>query len=238
MKTVLVTGASKGIGKTIAISLKNLGYNVVGIYNNSELEAKKIMSEYDIDMKKCDVKLDEDLKSVYDFIENKYKNLYAVINNAGVSCEKLLQDTLFFEIQNIISTNLVSVINSSKYAVKLMLKEKNGVIINISSIWGINGASFETVYSASKGGVITFTKALAKEIGPSGIRVNAISPGVIKTDMLNAYTKEDLDNLKYETPLNSLGTTDDILNAVEFLLSEKSSFITGENLVVDGGFNL
>ncbi len=238
MKTVLVTGASKGIGKTLIISLKNQGYNVVGTYNSSFEAAKELKEVYDIDMVKCDVTLDEDLKNVYDLIKNKYNNLYAVVNNAGISYEKLLQDTSFFDIQNIINTNLISIINSSKYATKLMLKEKNGVIINISSVWGINGASFETVYSASKGGVITFTKALAKEVGPSGIRVNSISPGVIKTDMLNAYSKEDLENLKYETPLNSLGKTNDIFNAVEFLLSEKSSFITGENLVVDGGFSL
>ncbi len=238
MKSVLITGASKGIGKTLAISLKNQGYNIIGTYNSSFEKAKELEENYSIEMIKCDVKNDEDLKNVYEVIESKYKNLYAVINNAGISYENLLQDTSFFDIQNIINTNLVSIINSSKYATKLMLKEKNGVIINMSSIWGINGASFETVYSASKGGVISFTKALAKEIGPSGIRVNAISPGVIKTDMLNAYTNEELLFLRNDTPLLKLGTTEDVLNAVEFLLNEKSKFITGENIVIDGGFSL
>ncbi len=238
MKTILVTGASRGIGKTIAISLKKNGYNIVGTYNNSFNDAEKLISVDNIDMQKCDVSKDEDLKDLYAYIQNKYTNLYAVINNAGISYENLLQDTSFFDIQNIINTNLVSVINSSKYATNLMLKNKDGVIINISSIWGVSGASFETVYSASKGGIIAFTKALAKELGPSKIRVNAISPGVIKTDMLNGYTDEDLLILKNDTPLVSLGETDDVFNAVEFLLNEKSKFITGQNFIIDGGFNL
>ncbi len=238
MKTILVTGASRGIGRDIAIHLKNIGYNVVGTFNNSQAVARNLTDNYGIDMKKCDVSKDEDIKDLYTYIKNKYINLYAVINNAGISYENLLQDTSYFDMQNIINTNLVSVINSSKYAVELMLENKNGVIINISSIWGVSGASFETVYSASKGGIIAFTKALAKEVGPSKIRVNTISPGVIKTDMLNSYTDEELSFLRNDTPLLSLGDTSDIKNAVEFLLDEKSKFITGQNLIIDGGFIL
>jgi 3-oxoacyl-[acyl-carrier protein] reductase len=138
--------------------------------------------------------------------------------------------------QEIIGTNLTGVFNCCRAALPNMIKNHTGVIINIASMWGEVGASCEVHYSAAKAGVIGLTKALAKEVGVSGIRVNAVSPGVIRTDMLNAFSENDLEELKNETPLMRLGTPEDIANAVEFLVSDRASFITGQVLSVNGGF--
>ncbi len=238
MKVVLVTGASRGIGNEIARQLAKEGYKVIATYNNNLEKIKELQNEINCDIIKCDVSDNEDVIRVFEYIKDNYNSLYALINNAGISYENLIQHTSFEKITEVINTNLISVINLSKKASEMMIKEKQGKIVNISSIWGINGASFETVYSASKGGIITFTKALAKELGPSLINVNCISPGVINTDMLSAYTKDDINTLIQDTPLFKLGESGDIARAVKFLISEDANFITGHNLVVDGGFSL
>ncbi len=233
MNTVLVTGASKGIGRQIALSLSNLGYNVIGTYNNT-----KPTEESEIIYKKCDVSDFLQVKELFEFIQTNFKHLDMLVCCAGVSWVGLLQDMTEQQISSLIGANLNGTIFACQQAAKIMVRQHKGAIVNISSIWGTNGASCEAVYSATKGGVNAFTKALAQELAPSGIRVNAVCPGVIKTDMLNCFSQQDLQGLADETPMGRLGTVRDIADAVLFLLSEKASFITGQILTVDGGFAL
>ena len=164
-----------------------------------------------------------------------FGRLDIVINNAGASLEKLVQDTSEEEYIKIMDTNVKGVFNITKACVPVMVHNKSGSIVNISSIWGVSGGAAESVYSASKSAVIGFTKALAKELGPSGIRVNCIAPGFILTDMTNKYTQQEKDAFALNTPLCRLGTVSDVAKAAVFLASEECSFITGQVLCVDGG---
>lgn len=234
MKTALVTGASKGIGRQIAITLAQNGYTVIGTYNSTLVED----AENNIIYKKCNVADYADVAALFAYIKDSYKTLDAVVNCAGVSWVGLLQDMKEEEIAKLVSTNLNGTIFVCQQAASVMVKQHSGSMVNISSIWGNNGASCEAVYSATKGGINAFTKALAQELAPSGIRVNAVCPGVIKTDMLNCFTEEDLQSLAEETPLGRLGTVQDVADMVDFILSEKASFITGQIITVDGGFAL
>lgn len=234
MKTALVTGASKGIGRQIALTLAQNGYTVIGTYNSTLRED----AENGIVYKKCNVADYADVADLFAYIKDGYKTLDAVVNCAGVSWVGLLQDMKEEEIAKLVSTNLSGTIFVCQQAALVMVKQHSGSMVNISSIWGNNGASCEAVYSATKGGINAFTKALAQELAPSGIRVNAVCPGVIKTDMLNCFTEEDLQSLADETPLGRLGTVQDVADMVEFILSEKASFITGQIITVDGGFAL
>ena len=234
MKTALVTGASKGIGRQIAITLAQNGYTVIGTYNSTLVED----AENNIIYNKCNVADYADVAALFEYIKDNHKTLDAVVNCAGVSWVGLLQDMTEEEIAKLVGINLNGTIFICQQAASLMVKQHSGNIVNISSIWGNNGASCEAVYSATKGGINAFSKALAQELAPSGIRVNAVCPGVIKTDMLNCFTEEDLQSLADETPLGRLGTVQDVADMVEFILSEKASFITGQIITVDGGFAL
>ena len=234
MKTALVTGASKGIGRQIALTLAQNGYTVIGTYNSTLVEE----AESSIIYKKCNVADYADVEALFAYIKDSYKTLDAVVNCAGVSWVGLLQDMKEEEIAKLVSTNLSGTIFVCQQAVSVMVKQHSGSMVNISSIWGNNGASCEAVYSATKGGINAFTKALAQELAPSGIRVNAVCPGVIKTDMLNCFTEEDLQSLAEETPLGRLGTVQDVANMVDFILSDRASFVTGQIITVDGGFAL
>lgn len=238
MKIVLVTGASRGIGKQIAITLSQSGYTVIGTYNNSAKDITYLSQQYGIDFVKCNVADYTNVKELFDHIVENYGRLDATVNCAGISYVGLLQDMTEEQIINLLSVNLNGTIYISQKSADIMVKQHSGNIVNISSVWGNNGASCEAVYSASKGGINAFTKALAQELAPSGIRVNAICPGVIKTDMLNCFSEEDMENLEQETPLGRIGTTEDIANMVDFILSEKASFVTGQIITVDGGFAL
>ncbi len=238
MKIVLVTGASRGIGRQIAITLSKNGYTVIGTYNNSNSDLSSMTEQYGINFIKCNVSVYEDVLKVFDYIINNYGKLDATINCAGVSYVGLLQDMTEQQIINLLSINLNGTIYVCQKSAEIMVRQHSGNIINISSIWGNNGASCEAVYSASKGGINAFTKALAQELAPSGIRVNAICPGVIKTDMLNCFSEEDIKNLEEETPLGRIGATEDVANMVDFILSDKASFVTGQIITVDGGFSL
>lgn len=238
MKTVLVTGASKGIGRQIAITLAEKGYTVVGTYNSTTAGLDLISNMHGIIYTKCNVADYSDVAALFAHIKDSFKTLDAVVNCAGVSWVGLLQDMNEEDIAKLVSVNLNGTIYVCQQAAEIMVKQYSGSIVNISSIWGNNGASCEAVYSATKGGINAFTKALAQELAPSGIRVNAVCPGVIKTDMLNCFTEEDLKSLADETPLGRLGTTQDVANMVEFVLSEKASFVTGQVITVDGGFAL
>ncbi|MBE6866946.1 MAG: glucose 1-dehydrogenase [Ruminococcaceae bacterium] len=239
MKTVLITGASGGIGAAIATELANSGYAVALTYNKNKEKADLLCSQLpDAQAFHCDISSFESVEKLYADVLSAYGRIDAVVNNAGTAFTGLVQDMTEAEILYLINTDLNGVIYSTKFAANNMVKNHSGVIVNISSIWGVVGASCEAVYSAAKGGVVTFTKAMAKEIGPSGVRVNCVSPGVIKTSMLDCYTDEDLQALADETPLGRIGLPEDVAKAVKFLISDDASFITGQNIVVDGGISL
>lgn len=243
MKTVLITGASRGIGREIAIKFASEGYNVVLNYNSSESKAKTIAKYIQGMGVKCllakaDVAVENEVIDMVNLALKQFGKIDVLVNNAGVSLSKLFQLTTTDEVARVFGVNTFGVINCSKAVVPSMVSEKAGKIINISSIWGKVGASMETIYSASKGAVIAFTMALAKELAPSNISVNCVCPGVIDTDMLLEYTEEDKTELKNQTPLNRLGTPQDVANAVYFLASDNATFITGQVITVDGGFAL
>jgi len=243
MKTVLITGASRGIGREIAIKFASEGYNVVLNYNTSESKAKTIAKYIEKMGVKCllvkaDVSVEAEVVDMVNIALNKFGKIDVLVNNAGVALSKLFQLTTTDEVARVFGVNTFGVINCSKAVVPSMVSEKSGKIINISSIWGKVGASMETIYSASKGAVIAFTMALAKELAPSNISVNCVCPGVIDTDMLLEYSEDDKKELKQQTPLNRLGTPQDVANAVYFLASDNATFITGQVITVDGGFAL
>jgi len=239
MKTALITGASGRIGAGIAKELAAMGYTLAITYNKNSAKAEELCRQLgNARAFQCDISSFASVEKLYTDVINAFGHIDLVVNNAGTAYTGLLQYMKEEEILHIINTDLNGVIYSTKFAADHMVKNHTGVIVNISSIWGVVGASCEAVYSAAKGGVVTFTKAMAKELGYSGIRVNCVSPGVIKTDMLDCYTEEDLQALAEETPLERIGTPADVAKAVAFLASDNSSFITGQNIVVDGGFIL
>ncbi|MBQ5327131.1 MAG: glucose 1-dehydrogenase [Oscillospiraceae bacterium] len=239
MKTVLITGASGGIGAAIAREMSRAGYNIALTYNKNKEKAENLCAEMgNAQAFHCDISSFESVEKLYSDVLSAFGRIDAVVNNAGTAFTGLVQDMTEAEILHLVNTDLNGVIYSTKFAANHMVKNHSGVIVNISSIWGVVGASCEAVYSAAKGGVVTFTKAMAKEIGPSGVRVNCVSPGVIKTAMLDRYTDEDLQALADETPLGRIGMPQDVAKAVKFLISDDAAFITGQNIVVDGGISL
>ncbi len=234
MKTAVVTGGTRGIGKSISEMLLRNGYRVFAVYCENDACAESFKNEQNNDFLnviKCDI---SDGKSVAE-IFSKIGGVDLLINNAGIADINLLTDLSDERIEKIISVNLTGAIFTTKAVLPHMVNKKCGNIINISSMWGEVGASCEAVYSAAKAGLIGFTKAMAKETGLSGIRVNCITAGVIMTEMNKNLDEETLNSLREETPLNKIGTPEDVANAVEYLISEKASFITGEVLKVNGG---
>ncbi|MGL5752700.1 MAG: elongation factor P 5-aminopentanone reductase [Paraclostridium sp.] len=240
-RTVLVTGASRGIGKAIATLFAQNEYNVLINYNNSEAEAIKLYNElksegYSVDTYKADVSKKEEVNMMINYCIGQFEKIDVLINNAGISRTNLFTDISYDEWDEVMNTNLNGVFYTTKKALQYMIPEMSGKIINISSIWGMVGGSYEVHYSASKAAVIGMTKALAKELGPSNIQVNAIAPGVIQTEMLNNLSDETLEMLREETPLMKLGTVEDIAHCALFLASDKSNFITGQVISPNGGF--
>ncbi len=241
MKTVLITGASRGIGEAIAKKL-NKSYNLVLTYNKNKDKALNLLGDLrkehpNVIAVKCDVKNEEDVNNLFDLAEKNFSHVDILINNAGISYFGLLQDMDFSSWNEIINTNLSSIFLTSKRAIPHMLSQKSGVIINMSSIWGNFGASFEVAYSASKGGINSFTKALSKELIPSNIRVNAISPGIVDTDMTKFdLSSDDKKALKEDLIEKRFAKSEEIANLVEFLISDKGSYITGSIFDINGGF--
>ncbi len=236
MKSVLITGASRGIGKALVYKFCNLRYRVFLNYNKSDDEAKKISEETGAILLKCDISKSDEVKKISSYIKENFGGVDVLINNAGVALpQKVLCDISEEEWDRVFNINVKGMFNVTKEILPFMINKKRGSIINITSMWGVTGGSCEVPYSASKAAVIGFTKALAKEVGPSGIRVNAIAPGVIKTDMNSGLTDEDFEALKEETPLEIIGNTEDVANAALFLAENSSSFITGEVINVNGG---
>lgn len=240
-RTVLVTGASRGIGKAIATLFAENNYNVLINYNKSEEEAMDLYNNlkskgYSVDVYKADVSKKEEVNMMINYCIGKFEKIDVLINNAGISKTNLFTDISYEEWDEVMATNLNGVFYTTKKALQYMIPEMSGKIINISSIWGMVGGSFEVHYSASKAAVIGMTKALAKELGPSNIQVNCIAPGVIQTDMLNNVSQETLEMLREETPLMKLGTPEDIAHTALFLASENANFITGQVISPNGGF--
>ncbi len=239
-KTALVTGGAKGIGESISAVLAEMGYNVAINYNSSKDKAEKLkekLSQFsDVEIFKADVSSSVEVKEMFSEINKRFGGIDVLINNAGIAEQALFTDITDEMWQKMIGVNLTGAFNCSREVLPYMINKKQGVIINIASMWGEVGASMEVHYSASKAGLIGLTKALAKEVGLSGVRVNAVSPGVVETDMMKAFADEDKQILKDETPLNALGAPTDIADAVAFLVSDKAKFITGQVLSVNGGF--
>jgi len=231
-RTAIVTGGARGIGEAITRKLHSLGYNVLVNYNTSEERATKLKEELGVEIYKADVSDYNQVKDMVDYCVENFGKIDLLVNNAGISSIKPFLDINEDEWDRLIAVNLKSVYNCSKNVLEYMLNRKEGCIINISSMWGLVGASCEVHYSTSKAGIIGFTKALAKEFGPSNIRVNCISPGVIASDMNNNV---DLDELIEETPLGIIGQGNDVAEMVAFLDSDKARFITGQNFAVNGG---
>ena len=232
-KVILITGASRGIGREIAklLSKNNI---IIANYNKSEEKAKTLKLENaNIDIYKADVSKREEVRNMIKYIIEKYGKIDVVINNAGIDQEKMFQDITDEDWHNIMENNLYSAFCVTQESLKNMLENESGCIINISSIYGISGGSCAVGYSAAKAGMDGFTKALAKELGPSNIRVNSIAPGCINTDM-NAYlTEADWDEIKEETPLGKIGEGIDIARCVDWLV--KDEFTTGQVISINGG---
>lgn len=243
MKTALITGASRGIGKATAELFADNGYAVIINYNKSEKEALNLVSE--IREKggtamavKADVSSETEVSEMMKKISENFSSVDVLINNAGISLQKMLTETTTEEWDNIFGITARGTFLVTKSVLPMMINKKSGSIINISSIWGNVGASCEVAYSSAKASLIGFTKALAKEVGPSGVRVNCLCPGVIDTDMNKMHSVETLACLCDETPLMRIGNPTEVAETILFLASEKSSFITGQVFSVDGGMTV
>lgn len=232
MKKVLITGGSGGIGAQCVRDFSKLGYDVYFIYNKNYDAAKKLSEETGACALKCDITSEREVNDIV----NKIGGTDVLVNNAGISEIKMFQDISESDWDRMFDVNIKGMFLVTKAVIKKMINEKFGRIINISSMWGEEGASCEVHYSASKAAVIGFTKALAKETAPSGITVNCVSPGVIMTDMNSHLSKEDREALCCETPVMRIGEPHEVSRAVTFLADEKSGFITGTVMQVNGGF--
>jgi len=237
LKTALVTGASRGIGRAIAKLLAQKGYRVIINYNNSETAAKEILAEIrnkglSAEIFKADISNRAEVEKMFEFAGG----VDLLVNNAGIAEQILFTDITEEKWRRIFDINVNGVFNCCQCALPYMIHKKCGKIINISSIWGICGASCEVHYSATKAAIIGFTKALAKELGPSGITVNCVAPGVIATEMNGMLSHETLDALREETPLEKIGAPEDIAQTVLFLAENSGDFITGQVISPNGGF--
>lgn len=241
MKTVLITGSSRGIGAAITRRLAE-SYKIVINYNNSKDEALALLSEIrkinpmSIAIK-ADVSKEAEVDYLFDTIEKNFGPVDILINNAGKSYVGLIQDMEFKKWQDLVNTNLNSVFLTCKRAIGPMVSKKNGVIINMSSIWGKEGAALEVSYSATKGAINSFTKALSKELAPSNIRVNAIAPGVVLTDMMKEdFSERELDLIREDIGMDRFADPKEIADLVAFLVSDEASYITGSIIDINGGF--
>lgn len=240
MSVVLVTGASRGIGAAIARAFACEGCDVAVNYHKNAENAESLCKELkEKGVRAISVQADVSdgahVSAMFETVRRELGDPDILVNNAGISMFGLLTDLSDEDWQRMLSTNLSSVFYCCKAALPAMIRAHRGVIVNIASMWGEVGASCEAAYSAAKAGVIGLTKALAKEVGPSGVRVNAVSPGVVMTDMMAGFSEQDIAALKEESPLMMTGAPADIADAVLYLASDKARFVTGQVLPVNGG---
>lgn len=236
MRTALVTGGATGIGMACAIELCTQGFEVIVSYNTSQNQALSLSSEYpQIHTIKADLTKRVEVEAMLSKLLDSYGKIDVLVNNAGIAQQKLFTDITEQDWDCMFDTNVKSMFLVTQGVLPKMIQNKYGKIVNISSMWGITGASCEVHYSASKSAVIGLTKALAKEVGLSGINVNCVAPGVIQTDMNKNLGCETLAVLKEETPLNRLGTPEQIASLVAFLVSDNAEFITGQIISANGG---
>ena len=241
MKTILITGASGGIGSEIAKKFAKSNNNIILVYNKNKKTVQNMKQTFKnchLEIFQCDLKNTEQVNAMVAKIIKNHKKIDCLINCAGISKYQQIQDTTDADYYEVFDTNLKSTIMLTSAVSKHMISEHYGKIVNISSMWGVVGASMESLYSASKGAINNLTRSLAKELGPSNINVNAICPGLIDTKMNKALSPETIIDLVDNTPLTRIGQPADIANAVEFLCSDKANFITGQILTIDGGFSL
>lgn len=238
-KIIIITGASRGIGKELAKELAKKGNTIIANYNKSEKQAKELKEELnknkiDIDIYKADISKREEAKALVEYTIKKYKKIDILINNAGISQIKEFTQITDKDWNKMINTNLNSVFYMTQETCPNMIHNKNGCIINISSIWGLVGSSCEVHYSVSKAGIDAMTKSLAKELGPSNIRVNSIAPGIINTEMNKTLNQEEIEQIKEEIPLEKIGNVKDIEKCVEWLIEDE--YTTGQIISINGGW--
>ena len=241
-KICLVTGGSRGIGRGICLELARDGANIIVNYSSDEKAAAQVVSEVEslgkkARMYKADVSSFEQVSKMVEYVYNEFKRIDILVNNAGIAKDMLLLRMTEEDWNRVININLKGIFNTSKACVKYMVKQREGKIINISSIIGIYGNAGQVNYAAAKAGIIGFTKSLAKEVGSRGITVNAVAPGFIKTDMTLSLLEKDTE-ISDKIPLKRVGTPEDVAYTVAFLASKKADYITGHVLAVDGGLTL
>ena len=239
-KVALITGATRGIGKQIALELASQGYNIALNYRKQNEELEALKKEIESKNVKClavygDVSNYEDVEKFVKEIINEFGKIDVLVNNAGITKDMLLMRMKKEDFESVIDVNLIGTFNVTKNVIPYMMKARNGKIVNISSVVGISGNAGQTNYSASKAGIIGFTKSLAKEVASRNINVNAIAPGFIKTDMTDVLKDEIKEEISKTIPLKRMGEAKDVANLVKFLVSEESSYITGQVINVDGG---
>ena len=235
MKTAFITGASRGIGAGIVRQLSAGGWRVAFTYLNSEEAAAALAGETGALAIRCDERDEQQVLAASETVLKTFRHLDAFIHNAGTAWTGLVQDMPTDAWDQLFAVHVKSAFLHTRAFLPAMISAQSGNIVLVSSMWGQVGASMEVGYSACKAAQIGMMKALAKEVGPSGIRVNCVAPGVIDTDMMGGYSPEDKQALREETPLYRLGTVEDVAHAVMFLFSEEASFITGQVLPVNGG---
>ena len=239
-KVVFITGATRGIGKQIAITFAKEGYDVAINYRKENEDLENTKKEIEENGVKCfavqgDVSSFEDCERFVKEIINEYGKIDVLVNNAGITRDTLLMRMKKEDFESVIDVNLVGTFNVTKNVIPYMMKARCGRIINISSVVGVSGNAGQTNYSASKAGIIGFTKSLAKEIASRNILVNAVAPGFIETNMTDVLKDEVKEAISKQIPLNRMGKAEDVANVVKFLASEDSSYITGQVINIDGG---
>lgn len=239
-KTAFITGATRGIGKKIAITLAQNGYDIAINYRTENEELKNTKHEIENIGRKClavqgDVSSFEDCERCVKEIIAEFEKIDVLVNNAGITKDMLLMRMKKEDFEQVIDVNLVGTFNVTKNVISYMTKARSGRIINISSVVGVSGNAGQTNYSASKAGIIGFTKSLAKEVASRNILVNAVAPGFIETDMTNILKDEVKEEIAKNIPLKRMGNAQDVANVVKFLASEDSSYITGQVINIDGG---
>lgn len=239
-KTALITGATRGIGKAIALELAEQGYDIAINYRTANVELENLKKEIESKGAQCvlvygDVSKFEDCENIVKNIIEKLEKIDVLVNNAGITKDGLILRMKKEEFEQVIDVNLVGTFNMTRNVIPYMMKQRSGRIINMASVVGITGNAGQTNYSASKAGIIGFTKSLAKEVASRNILVNAIAPGFIETDMTNVLSDQVKENILNQIPLKRMGTANEVAKIVKFLSSEDSQYITGQVINVDGG---